>query len=451
MPTFFYAILQRCNLSFYVMIEILYKHYLISRQVTTDSRNCPPNSIYFALKGERFNGNNFALDAISKGCAIAVVDDVSLKGKKGCFWVPDTLQALQQLAAYHRRCSEVKVIAITGSNGKTTTKELLAQVLSKKFNIWFTQGNLNNHIGVPLTILSMPKGTELLVVEMGANHGGEIAELCFISDPDLGLVTNVGKAHIEGFGSIEGVKKAKGELYDYLKQKGGTIFISWDNKHLKDMLGDSYNNVFKYGSSMSNHVIGEDISVDPYLKFKWRKNIKESYFIVDTHLTGIYNLENALAAISVGVFFKVADFDINNAICCYYPANHRSQIVETDNNRVILDAYNANPASMSVALDNFIALKGDKRVLIIGGMKELGNESKQEHLLLLNRIDSIESDLVFLIGEEFKDLAPDNSGYLWFDSVQSLIPYLNTHPLDGCFILVKGSRSNMLEKVMTAL
>jgi UDP-N-acetylmuramoyl-tripeptide--D-alanyl-D-alanine ligase len=432
-------------------MDEIYQQYLLSGKVTTDSRNCPPGSIYFALKGERFNGNDFALESLTKGCGMAVVDEVALKAKQGCVWVPDALVALQKLAAQHRKASGVQVVGITGSNGKTTTKELLAQVLSKKFKVWFTQGNLNNHIGVPLTLLSMPQGTELVVLEMGANHQGEIAELCKMAQPDCGLITNVGMAHIEGFGSFEGVKKGKGELYRHLIKRDLPVFVNWDNPHLREMLGEASVKAYKYGSGEANDVSGGNGQVTPYLRFSWRKRgVGESY-VVQTQLTGMYNLENALAAIAVGVHFEVEDDAINDAISAYAPANHRSQIVDTGTNKVILDAYNANPSSMKVALDNFSAVEAARKVVILGGMKELGSESEEEHRALIKRVENIGADLAFLIGPEFKELLPQKPGYWWFESAQALISHLKTHPVRQVFILVKGSRANQLEKVMEAL
>ncbi len=432
-------------------MEKVYQHYLKSRKVTIDSRNCPAGSIYFALKGERFNGNDFARDALAKGCELAVVDEVALKNEEGCVWVPDALVALQQFAAHHRQTTGVQVVGITGSNGKTTTKELLAQVLSKKYRIWFTQGNLNNHIGVPLTLLSMPEGTELVVVEMGANHLGEIAELCEISQPDCGLITNVGKAHIEGFGSVEGVKTGKGELYRYLNQHDLPVFVNWDNDHLKEMLGNACERAFKYGSGEASDVNGDGALVAPFLSFSWRRRGAGETHAVKTQLTGMYNLENALAAVAVGVFYKVADSDISEAISTYQPANHRSQIIDTGNNKVILDAYNANPSSMAVALDNFSAVEATKRVVILGGMKELGVESEEEHRTLIHRLLQLQVDLCFLIGPEFKQLLPQKQGWFWFESCLSLISHIKAHPIQQALILVKGSRANQLEKVMEAL
>jgi UDP-N-acetylmuramoyl-tripeptide--D-alanyl-D-alanine ligase len=433
------------------MMEQIYERYLLSRKVTTDSRNCPPGSVYFSLKGERFDGNDFALEALSRGCDLAVVDDLRLRNEKGCIWVPDALVALQSLARHHRQVSGVKVIGITGSNGKTTTKELLAQVLSRKYNVWFTQGNLNNHIGVPLTLLSMPEGTEMVVLEMGANHQGEIARLCEIGLPDFGLITNVGKAHIEGFGSFEGIKIGKGELYRFLTRENRPVFINMDNSHLKEMLGAGCNTAFQYGTDADYDVSGGDASVSPFLNFVWRQKGAGKTLRIETQLTGRYNLENVLAAIAVGVYFGVADKDINSAIANYQPANHRSQMVDSGKNKIILDAYNANPSSMAVALENFCAIAAQKRVVVLGGMKELGSESESEHRNLLTQLHSMAPDDVFLVGPEFRELVPPSTGYHWFDSVSDLIGHVKSHPVLDALVLIKGSRANQLEKVLTVL
>ncbi|GAO28185.1 UDP-N-acetylmuramoyl-tripeptide--D-alanyl-D-alanine ligase [Geofilum rubicundum] len=432
-------------------MEQIYQQYLLSRKVTTDSRNCPPGSIYFSLKGERFDGNEFALEALSKGCEMAVVDDVRLKNEKGCIWVSDALEALQSLARHHRQASGVKVIGITGSNGKTTTKELMAQVLSRKYKVWFTQGNLNNHIGVPLTLLSMPEATEMVVLEMGANHQGEIARLCEIGRPDFGLITNVGKAHIEGFGSFEGIKIGKGELYRFLKREGRPVFINRENAHLKEMLGTGFEDAFQYGTGDACDVKGSGARVNPFLSFFWQRKGVSEPFEQQTQLTGIYNLENALAAIAVGIFFGVSDADIHAAIAAYQPANQRSQVVKTGTNKIIMDAYNANPSSMAVALENFRSIPAEKRVVVLGGMKELGIESSAEHQILMDQLKAMAPDLAFLVGPEFKELVPKTKGYFWFESGEALIRHLTSHPVENALVLVKGSRANQLEKALSVL
>jgi UDP-N-acetylmuramoyl-tripeptide--D-alanyl-D-alanine ligase len=428
----------------------IYEVYLKSGRVTTDSRSVSPGSLYFALKGARFDGNDYAMQAIESGAAIAVVDRESLKFNSGCYWVPNVLEALQQLAAYHRKATSVKIVGITGSNGKTTTKELLAAVLSRKFNVWFTQGNLNNHIGVPLTLLAMPPGTELAVIELGANHVGEIAALCQIAQPDMGLITNVGKAHLEGFGSFEGVKTAKGELYDYLKRNRGEVFVNGDNKHLNEMLGDGHYRIYKYGLDSSFEVSASNMKANPFLQFAWKSKESDSYR-AETKLTGLYNLENALAAISVGLHFGVGADEIGMALNDYTPVNARSQMVHTGRNTVVLDAYNANPSSMSVALENFSLMDAASKVLVIGGMKELGDESDFEHRSIINHVSEISIDHCYLIGEEFKSITPLGSMFSWHKDVEELLAFFKENPINNTTLLVKGSRSNKLEKIMDVL
>lgn len=297
----------------------------------------------------------------------------------------------------------------------------------------------------------MPVETEMLVLEMGANHQGEIAQLCEIGLPDYGLITNVGKAHIEGFGSFEGIKMGKGELYQFLGRHKRPVFINRDNPHLNEMLGAAGELAFQYGTEAQYDVRGGDAKVAPFLNFLWRRKGLNNSYHVSTHLTGMYNLENALAAIAVGVFFGVPEDAINEAIAAYQPANHRSQIVDTGKNQVILDAYNANPSSMAVALDNFFAVPAKRRVVILGGMKELGLESEAEHKVLLGQLAAMAPDLVFLVGPEFRDLAMKKDGFFWFESGETLISHLTSHPIQKALVLVKGSRANQLEKVMVVL
>ncbi|MFO8002001.1 MAG: UDP-N-acetylmuramoyl-tripeptide--D-alanyl-D-alanine ligase, partial [Marinilabilia sp.] len=331
-------------------IENLYEVYLESGIISTDTRKLVPGSIFFALKGDRFDGNRFAREALKQGCRLAVVDDAALKGEPGCFVVPDVLEALQQLAGYHRRNLRIPVIGITGSNGKTTTKELITSVLSQKFKVWHTPGNLNNHIGVPLTLLSMKADTEIAVVEMGANHIGEIAALCEIARPDHGLITNVGNAHLEGFGSFEGVRQGKGELYTFLKRTGGEIFINIDNHWLLDMVGDYP--WIGYGTGNEAVVKGSNASAGPLLSFELTTS-RVDRMPVNTNLLGLYNLENLLAAASIAHYFGVEEELVREAFENYLPENNRSQFMNTAQNRLLLDAYNANPSSMKAALDHF--------------------------------------------------------------------------------------------------
>lgn len=430
-------------------IESLYNHFEKYPKITTDSRNCPVGSIYFALKGARFDGNKFALSTLKDGCSLAVVDDFSLKDVEDCFFVDDVLKTLQELATYHRKKLGVKIIGITGTNGKTTTKELIASVLSKKYNVGFTQGNLNNHIGVPLTLLSFTKDTEIAVVEMGANHIKEIEFLVNIAQPDFGLITNVGKAHLEGFGSFEGVQKTKAELYDFLKNNNKTVFINQDNNFLHNMLGATSIEKVEYGTRKECFIRGELVESNSFLEFYWTKGVEKHY--VTTKLLGQYNFENALAAVAVGSFFDVAPAFINEALSSYQPQNHRSQLVETLRNKVILDAYNANPTSIKAALDNFKNVVANNKTIILGEMRELGEDSENEHIEVVKQLQSLAFDKIFLVGNEYKKLLPNDVTFKWFESVENLKEHLQYNRLQNSYILVKGSRSNRLEQIVDVL
>lgn len=429
--------------------ELLYNLFKQSTGITTDTRVGIPGSIFFALKGDRFDGNNYAMKALSEGCLYAVVDDVKLDGMPGCILVPDTLKALQDLASVHRKASTAKIIGITGSNGKTTTKELIAAVLSEEYNVWYTRGNLNNHIGVPLTLLSMPSNTEVAVIEMGANHIREIAHLCEIAQPDLGVITNVGKAHLEGFGSFDGVKIAKGELYQYLKTKNAPAFINTDNQHLVEMLGDAA--FIGYGMSQGGLVVGRNASASPFLEFEWKFDNAKTWHKATTRLTGLYNFENALAAVCIGVHQRIKPQLINKALAEYEPVNNRSQLTETSNNKVLMDAYNANPSSMNAALTNFSNMNGDHKVLILGGMKELGNDSFLEHETIILQLKKMDFKHCYLVGTEFENVLPKSDMFSWFESTELLISSLRKTPVKNCLIMVKGSRSNRLETVLEVL
>jgi len=433
-------------------IEELHKIFLSCPSVTTDSRNCPPGSMFFALKGESFNGNLYADEAIKKGSEYAIVDDKSISyASKNVIMVDDVLATLQQLASFHRDYLSIPIVAITGTNGKTTTKELTREVLKQKFNVKATEGNYNNHIGVPLTLLSFSEETEFGIVEMGANHPGEIEFLCNIAKPDFGLITNIGKAHLEGFGSIEGVMKAKGELYTHLAENAGTIFTNKDSHYLMKILPEDAETVF-YGIENSDGLVhGETSGESFFLKLKWKNTVTDKEYETGTNLIGSYNLENALAAITVGCYFNVDAVKINRAISDYTPTNNRSQYLKTEKNEVLLDAYNANPSSMQKALENFSNIEGDKKVLILGGMKELGKDSEEEHHELVEKIKTVDPEKTFLIGKEFETHKAALPNAVYFNNVDQLINYLKEHPLIDNKILVKGSRSNKLEKVITFL
>ena len=362
-------------------LSALYQIFLDCQLVTTDSRNCPEGSLFIALKGESFNGNAFAGKALETGCAYAVIDEseYAIEGDQRYILVDDCLQTLQQLANYHRRQLGTRVIGITGTNGKTTTKELISAVLSQSHNILYTLGNLNNHIGVPSTLLRLKAEHDLAVIEMGANHPGEIKFLSEIVEPDCGIITNVGKAHLEGFGSFEGVIKTKGELYDFLRKKeGSTVFIHHDNAYLMNIAEGL--NLIPYGTEDDLYVNGRITGNSPYLTFEWKAGKDGKSYQVQTQLIGEYNFPNALAAITIGRFFGVEDAKINEALAGYTPQNNRSQLKKTDDNTLIIDAYNANPTSMQASLANFHNMKVENKMLILGDMRELGKDGPEEPL-----------------------------------------------------------------------
>lgn len=427
-------------------ISELYHYFLQHPLVTTDTRNCPLGSIFFALRGESFDGNKFALLAIEKGCSLAVVDDPVYKGMANMFYVEDVLVALQQLANHHRKQLNIPIIGITGSNGKTTTKELVSSVLAKKFNVYFTQGNLNNHIGVPLTLLAMDSSTEMGVVEMGANHPGEIALLCEIAEPDFGIITNIGKAHIEGFGSYEGVRRTKGELYDHLLQKNGSVFVNGNDEVLTGM--SSHMRRVLYGVECTEAMVsGSDVCVSPFLSFSWSRKEGNAVSHVQSQMVGTYNVDNFLAAVAVGKWFGVVDEYINQALSDYTPVNNRSQLIHGENNTVLMDAYNANPSSMAVALDNFNAISHPQKIAVIGSMKELGHVSEEEHQRVVEMLRMANVMKVYLVGDEFS-FAVGQPGMTVFNKVDELIDQLKQVPLKEAFILVKGSRGNKLETIL---
>jgi UDP-N-acetylmuramoyl-tripeptide--D-alanyl-D-alanine ligase len=427
-------------------IEELYKIYLQSRLVSTDSRKISPGSIFFALKGENFNGNQFALQAIEQGALAAIVDEEPATPHTGIYRVDDVLSTLQKLAAFHRKQIGIPILAITGSNGKTTTKELCKAVLSRKFNVYATTGNLNNHIGVPLTLLAMNDQVELGIVEMGANHPGEIRNLCAIACPDMGVITNVGKAHLEGFGSLEGVARAKGELFEHLRANHKTIFINDGNEYVRKLVPDSYTPVIHYNSESGPRVINK--KSNPFLELDI--NVSNQNYLLKTNLLGGYNAENVLAAFCVGTHMGMAPGDIKDAIESYKPQNNRSQFIESGKNRLFMDAYNANPSSMFAAVDEFLLTGEDKKLLILGEMREVGDSSYKEHKALIDHLKEKNVELAICIGKSF-ETAIAGTGYTYFETVEQLIGYLKEHPLTGFYILIKGSRANRLEKLLEVL
>ena len=415
----------------------LYNIFLNSTGITTDSRDCPKGSIFFALKCETFDGNQYAASALEKGCSYAVVDEAEYATDDRFILVPDVLTALQQLANEHRRALGTRIIGVTGTNGKTTTKELIAAVLSKKYNVLYTQGNFNNHIGVPKTLLRLTKEHEIAVVEMGANHPGEIKTLVNIVEPDYGIITNVGKAHLEGFGSFEGVIKTKGELYDFLRQKGGSkVFIDADNEHLAGIAHDL--ELIKYGVKSDAGTLavkGEVIACDPFLRFRWNGGE------VNTHLIGAYNIYNMLAAATIGMHFGVTPAQINEALTEYVPSNNRSQLTVTENNKLVVDTYNANPTSMMAALENFTLMAMPSKMAILGSMGELGAVSHDEHQRIVNYLTQHGYNDVWLVGKEFGKI---ECNYRKFADVEAVKQELLSHPLKDQCILIKGSNTMRL-------
>lgn len=421
-------------------IAALYQLFLLSKGVTTDSRNCTDGSMFFALKGASFNGNTFARQALEKGCAYVVIDEAAyaVEGDHRYIVVDDALKALQQLANYHRRQFQLKVIGITGTNGKTTTKELIAAVLAQRWNVLYTLGNLNNQIGVPLTLLRLTPEHEIAIIEMGASHRGDINELAEIAEPDFGIITNVGKAHLEGFGSFDGVVKTKGEMYDFIRRReNGLIFIHRDNPYLMDMAKGL--DQIPYGTANDVYINGRITGNSPFLNICWKAGEKGESDEVKTQLIGEYNFANVLAAITIGYFFEVPADKINQALTEYTPQNNRSQLKQTECNTLIIDAYNANPASMLAALENFMHMKVPHKMLILGDMKELGSDSAAEHQKIVDRIDEGGSfDRVVLVGELFAASQHNHTSFL---NVQDLIEELKRCKPQGKTILIKGSNS----------
>lgn len=447
------------------MIEQIYQTYLQSRTVTTDSRAITPGCIFFAFKGEKFDGNAFAPQALKEGAALCVISDPQYKTDERCIVVPDVLKTLQELAKYHRSRLTIPVIGITGTNGKTTTKELVNAVLSRKYRTHATQGNYNNHLGVPLTLLSIPANAEIAIVEMGANHPGEIAALCEIASPDYGLITNVGRAHLEGFGSFEGVINTKTELYRHLASVGGTIFVNADNEILLkqlEALNEPRPTIITYGHDGSRQMLNSQFSIlnstrghlvgsDPYMKFYIEEG--DNVYSIQSQLLGNYNFDNAMAAAAVGRFFRVDLWDVKEAVEQYEPANKRSQYKETGRNVLFLDCYNANPSSMKVALDNFEALPRENKVAMLGGMRELGAESEHEHEIIAKRLLAAKLSQIVLVGPEFAFAQQLGSSptLLWFATSDEARAYFTEHPLSGATVLLKGSNGTQMWKLEEVL
>lgn len=430
-----------------MQIEELYQIFLESGNICTDTRKITKSSIYFALRGENFDGNHYAEKALQDGCSYAVVDNPEMVKNPRNILMKDSLQTLQNLALFHRNTLSIPIIGITGSNGKTTTKELIREVLKEKFNVIATEGNLNNHIGVPLSILKINKNHEIAIIEMGANHQGEIKFLCELSKPDFGIITNIGKAHLEGFGGPEGVIKAKNELYVALRERNARAFVNSDNQLLMDLSKEIER--ITYGFNSNSDVIGKIQNTGPCVQMEWfaknDHNKKGSH--IQTKIPGLYNAENILAAISIGHYFGVHPEKIKQGIENYIPALNRSQLILRETNKILLDAYNANPTSMEAAISNFIKLEGENKVLILGEMLELGELSESEHSSLIDLLKKMELRNVYLVGKSFK-LQENLNGFFLFSDTTEAIEYFRQNPIKNSFLLIKGSRGNKLEQLV---
>ncbi|HMO33582.1 MAG TPA: UDP-N-acetylmuramoyl-tripeptide--D-alanyl-D-alanine ligase [Lacibacter sp.] len=422
-------------------IEQLYELYKAHPQVQTDTRKLQPGQLFFCLKGDRFNGNAFAKQALEQGAAAVVVDEETGLTDERVIRTDDVLRTLQTLALHHRRQFNIPFLAITGSNGKTTTKELVHAVLSSTYTTYTTEGNLNNHIGVPLTLLNVRPDARMAVVEMGANHQREIAGYCTYTLPTHALINNVGKAHLEGFGGIEGVKKGKGELYDFIRDAGGMIFINNDFDYLQEM-SRGIDRRFSYGTRNAD-VTGELMHSEPFLVVRITSHPELG--TLHTRLVGDYNLPNVLAAVAVGLYFGVAAANIHKAIEAYTPSNSRSQLVQLGSNQVILDAYNANPTSMRAAIENLVKLPAGKKVVILGSMAELGEESRAEHAGIIALLQQHDWTAVALVGEGFREAGHP---YLQFDTAAEARDWFSKQAFEQAHILVKGSRSMQMEQVL---
>ena len=465
-------------------IEELYQLYQQHPCITTDSRNCPEGSIFLALKGESFNGNQFAVSALEKGCSYAIIDEPTVLEnlehldhldnlgsldalKQRLILVDNCLQTYKDLAREHRRQFDIPVIGITGTNGKTTTKELIRAVLAECYNVMATEGNFNNDVGVPKTLFRLNDSHDIAVVEMGASHPGDIKTLVETAEPNCGLITNVGRAHLQGFGSFEGVCKTKGELYDFLLAHDGPLFVNRDNEHLIKMVRErgkrlevrgeriAQPDIYYYGQSDAEDILihGEVVSCAPFLKFRWREQDADAGYTSDwmevqTHLIGAYNLDNMLAAITIGYVNNIPFEQINHALESYVPTNNRSQLTETEKNHLIVDAYNANPTSMKAALDNFRLMEVSPKMAILGMMGELGDVSQEEHQKIIALLEEAHFDEVWLVGAEFQKA---QSRFRTFANVEEVKQAIAQEQPVGRYILIKGSNSTHLYELPTLL
>ena len=424
-----------------MQIDELYQLFLQHPSVQTDTRKLKTGDIFFALKGDNFDGNAFTQKALEAGAAFAVIDDPAYQTDGKTILVADVLTTLQQLAKYHRQQFQIPFLAITGSNGKTTTKELIHAVLQTSFHTYTTEGNLNNHIGIPLTLLKIKKDAEIAVVEMGANHQKEIEAYCTYTLPTHGLITNCGKAHLEGFGGVEGVKKGKGELYDHLRQNNGTAFVMWDYDYLREM-SKGIATIVTYGISAAA-IEGHALRSEPFLEVSITKGATTGS--VQTSLVGEYNLPNVLAAVAVGKYFGVPDEKIKSALEAYHPSNSRSQLLQKGSNAIILDAYNANPSSMKLAIENFAAIKAENKILLLGAMAELGDESLVEHQSIIDLLKKYSWSKVVLVGGDFLQL---QHPFLSFPDARAAKEWLQKENPNNSHLLIKGSRSMKMETVL---
>lgn len=431
----------------YMQTEHLYKLYKESGGISTDTRKLKKGEIFFALWGDNYNGNKFAAEALEKGALCAIIDDPAFETDKTVL-VDDCLFELQALAAFHRKELKTPVLAITGTNGKTTTKELLAAIMAKKLKVHYTKGNLNNHIGVPLTILSAPQGTELMIIEMGASHIGEIRTLCLIAKPDYGIITNIGTAHIEGFGSLEGVIKTKTELFEYLRKVNGIALYNDKNPILTEKIFKMVNRAIPFSDPTGIELSIESIPSDMNLTL--RATYQNATYNIKTNLFGAYNIENVKAAIATGLFLGVEMKDIADTVEKYKPGNNRSEIRITNYNTLICDSYNANPTSMALAINSFAKIKAERKVCILGDMLELGEKSEDEHIRILQMLQQKKDEVVILVGIQFQKVSP-SFGYKSFTDTNQLSEYLKNNPIRNSSILIKGSRGIALEKIYPLL
>lgn len=430
-------------------IDSLYQHFLNYPTICTDTRSITKDCLFFALKGEKFDANSFAAQALNLGAAYVIIDNPQYSIDQRSILVPDVLTALQQLAKYHRQQLNIPVIGLTGSNGKTTTKELINAVLAEKYKTFATKGNLNNHIGVPLSLLSLTAETEIAVIEMGANHQKEIEFLCELAQPTHGLITNIGMAHLDGFGGFEGVKKGKAELFDYLKKHDGIAFINQNNSYLMEMKTSiDLTKIVYYGTEANNTISGQLIKTDPFLELSWTDQLENQP--VHTQLTGAYNFENILAAICIGHFFGLTAAQINTGLAGYQPKNNRSQLSKTDKNTVICDFYNANPSSMIAALANIESLSAEHKVVIIGDMFELGNESSTQHQLIIAAAENTQVNTLIFIGKHFYEEKGGHSGHFFQNPVEAK-EFLQKESIANSLVLLKGSRGMALEQLLPLL